>query len=295
MSKRRKFADQWKHRMNIRSLSITAFLLTFFLSQSAFAGDKEDISKAINEGKYEEALRELKPVAEQGHAWAQDLLGLMYAQGQGVPQDDAQANKWYRAAANQGYAEAQNRFGWMYLSGRGVPKDEEEAVKWIQAAADQGNAHAQSSLGFMYAQGLGVSQNYNESIKWYRAAAEQGDAVAQFHLGLLYEIGRNGAQKDYAEALKWYSAAAAQGKQDARLRIGFMYEAGRGVPKDYVIAYALYNLYSAKDLSHGGDTAYDREKIAKKMSPQQIGAGQKLSREMNRPGNFLKALNQYTK
>lgn len=279
--------------MNIKNLWLTTFFLAILLGHPAWADSKEDISKAIDEGKYEEAIQALEPSAEQGQAWAQDLLGLMYARGQGVPQDDTKAIKWYRAAADQGYAEAQHHFGWMYFSGRGVPKDETEAVKWFQAAADQGNARAQHSLGLMYAQGMGISQDYKEATKWRRAAAEQGDVGAQFHLGILYELGRDGVPQDYAEALKWYSAAAAQGHKHSLLYIGRMYAAGRGVPKDLVVAYALYNLYSAKD--HDLKTGSERDGIAKAMSPQQIADGQKLSREMNRPGNFLKALNQYTK
>lgn len=49
------------------------------------------------------ALRELRPLAEQGNAGAQNRLGIMYEKGQGVPQDHAAAVKWYRKAAAQGY------------------------------------------------------------------------------------------------------------------------------------------------------------------------------------------------
>ena len=46
----------------------------------------------------------------------------MYDNGRGVPQDDTEAVKWYRKAAEQGHAEAQNNLGVMYLNGRGVPQ-----------------------------------------------------------------------------------------------------------------------------------------------------------------------------
>ena len=42
----------------------------------------------------------------------------MYARGQGVPQDYAEAVKWYRLAADQGDARAQNNLGVMYANGR---------------------------------------------------------------------------------------------------------------------------------------------------------------------------------
>ena len=58
-------------------------------------------------GDYAAALKELRPAAEQGHADAQYSLGLMYAEGQGVPTDDTEVAKWFRKAAEQGMALAQ--------------------------------------------------------------------------------------------------------------------------------------------------------------------------------------------
>jgi TPR repeat protein len=50
------------------------------------------------------------------------------------------AVRWYRLAADQRDAEAQNNLGMMYADGRGVPQDYREAVKWYRLAADQGNS-----------------------------------------------------------------------------------------------------------------------------------------------------------
>jgi hypothetical protein len=60
----------------------------------------------------------------------------------GLPQDRAEAAKWYRRAAEQGRANAQYNLGRMYATGQGVPKDEAEMVKWWRAAAEQGHAAA---------------------------------------------------------------------------------------------------------------------------------------------------------
>ena len=54
-----------------------------------------------------------RPLADQGDATAQSNLGVMYASGQGVPKDYAQAVKWYRLAADQGDARAQFNLGLM--------------------------------------------------------------------------------------------------------------------------------------------------------------------------------------
>ena len=47
----------------------------------------------------------------------------MYANGEGVPQDAAEAVRWFRLAAEQGYASAQYNLGVMYANGRGILKD----------------------------------------------------------------------------------------------------------------------------------------------------------------------------
>ena len=69
---------------------------------------------AYQSGDYATALREWTPLAKQGDAVAQYNLGVMYAQGQGVPQDYKTAVKWYRLAAEQGNADAQYNLGVMY-------------------------------------------------------------------------------------------------------------------------------------------------------------------------------------
>ena len=69
---------------------IVAVLLS---ASSAFAGASEDCAAAAAYGRqdYAAAIRLCRPLAEQGDAKAQSALGWMYANGHGVPQDDAQA------------------------------------------------------------------------------------------------------------------------------------------------------------------------------------------------------------
>ena len=112
-----------------------------------------------------------KKDAERGDATAQYNLGVMYQDGQGVPQDDAEALKLFRLAADQGYAMAQCNLGMMYYFGEGVPPDYAEAVKWFRLAADQGCTVAQENLGFMYRDGQGVPQDDVETYAWFSVAA----------------------------------------------------------------------------------------------------------------------------
>ncbi len=124
-------------------------------------------------GDYATAFQELKPLAEQGDAMAQFILGFMYSKGQGVLQDYAEAMKWTRKAAEQGQRDAQNDLGLMYHYGQGVPQDYAEAVKWYRKAAEQGNAAGQLNLGVMYGDGRGVPQDYVQAHMWFSLAASR--------------------------------------------------------------------------------------------------------------------------
>jgi len=87
---------------------------------------------------YDTALKEWRPLAEQGDADAQFNLGVMYDMGLGVPQDYQEAVRWYRRAAEQGNAGAQNNLGFMYGNAQGVPKDYVLVHMWLNLAAAQG-------------------------------------------------------------------------------------------------------------------------------------------------------------
>jgi TPR repeat protein len=117
-------------------------------------------------------ILELRKAAEQGNARAQFNLGLMYATGQGVPQDYVEAARWFRKAAGQGNASAQYNLGVMYY-GRGVPQNYAEAARWYRKAADQGNASAQYNLGVMYYYGRGVPLDYVQAHMWLNLAASR--------------------------------------------------------------------------------------------------------------------------
>ena len=161
----------------MRHLTATLCLTLTILLGSIGGSASADLQKgyaAYKSGDYATALREWKPLAEQGNAAAQYNLGVMYDKGQGVPQDYKTALKWYRLAAEQGDVYAQTNLGSMYHKGKGVPQDYKIALKWYRLADEQGDADAQYNLGLMYHKGQGVPQDYKTALKWYRLAAEQG-------------------------------------------------------------------------------------------------------------------------
>jgi len=153
--------------------------MTVLLGSSGvcWSADFQKGMDAAQRGDYATALRELRPAAEQGNEHAQYLLGLMYRTGEGVPQDDKTAVKWYTLAAEQGDADAQYNLGNMYDNGRGVPQDYQTAVKWYTLAAEQGHAYAQGNLGSKYAFGEGILKDYVYAHMWGNIAAMNGSEL----------------------------------------------------------------------------------------------------------------------
>ena len=100
-------------------------------------------------GDYRKAFRLFKPLAEQGYADVQYSVALMYAEGQGVPENDAQAVHWYRKAAEQGTAVAQFNLGLQYAAGDGVPRDLVQTYAWWSVAATQGDEDAREYKGIV--------------------------------------------------------------------------------------------------------------------------------------------------
>ena len=97
---------------------------------------------AKNRGDFAKALREWRPLAEQGEARAQFYLGMLYENGDGVPEDYEKAREWYEKSAAQGDANAQFYLGLMSAFGRGASLDLVQAHMWYSLAAANGHARA---------------------------------------------------------------------------------------------------------------------------------------------------------
>ena len=148
--------------------------------------------------------------AEQGNPWDQFNLGLKYAKGEGVPQSDTEAAKWYKRAADQGVVEAQYNLGLMHYQSQ----DFTLAMKWLKAAGERDTAGAQYLVGTMYYKGSGCKQDHSKAASWFEKAADLGHAKAQYNLGVMYAKGQ-GVPQSKLGARKWYKRAADQGFEEA--------------------------------------------------------------------------------
>ena len=107
-----------------------SLLLAFLLANTSFASE------------FEETLK----LADKGVAEAQYNLGVIYANGEGVPENDALAVKWYRKAADQGDADAQYNLGVMHANGYGLPENNIRAYLWWSMAKTQGHKNAAHNI-----------------------------------------------------------------------------------------------------------------------------------------------------
>lgn len=128
---------------------VACLIAVFLMSLPAAAADFDKGLAAKKRGDFGAALREWRPLAARGNAAAQNAIGVLYDNGQGVPQDHATALNWYRKAAKKGNADAQNNLGMMYANGLGVPQDYAKAAAWYRKAADQGHKEARTNLGVL--------------------------------------------------------------------------------------------------------------------------------------------------
>jgi hypothetical protein len=67
---------------------------------------------------------------------------------------------WLRRAADQGEVQAQLKLAYLYAYGEGVAEDRAEAVVLYEKAAEQGSLEAMYYVGSAYSEGLGVEEDY---------------------------------------------------------------------------------------------------------------------------------------
>jgi len=222
------------------------FGLVLALSVSFFVGaaraDLRSAAEAYQRGDAVAARDQLEPLAEQGNAEAQALLGVIYTNGgKGVPRDDRKAVEWLSRAAEQKDALAEALLGEAYADGRGVKADPKEAVEWFRRSADQGEAIAEYDLGRALAEGVGVKRDAAAAAEWEGKAAAQDfppaeDLLARFNLRGF------GVAVDEKQGLQWMRKAASHGYAVSEAGLGLLYAGGVGTRRDKVQAFKWLEL-----------------------------------------------------
>jgi TPR repeat protein len=170
---------------------------------AAFAGPAQDYSAgemAYRQGDVRGAIARLRSSAEAGHAKAQALLGAILDRAE----RDEEAVRYFRMAAEQDDPDGAYGLAGMFAAGEGVAKDPAEARRWMQRAAALGHRDAVNALAMAYLQGsLGVSAAERASpaaLEWIRRAADAGHLPALDRLALAYRRGELGLAPDANKA-----------------------------------------------------------------------------------------------
>jgi TPR repeat protein len=176
------------------------------------------------------AIPSLEYAAENGHTLAQWKLGRMYAEGDGVTQDDLKAFEYFRRIADR-HAEdnpdmPQSRFvanafvalGHYYLDG--IPKttikrDPERAREMFAYAASYfRDSEAQYYLARLYLDGVGAPHDPRQAARWFGLSAQKGQCQSQAMLGAMLFAGDH-VPRQAARGLMWLTLAKDNAKDGA--------------------------------------------------------------------------------
>jgi len=179
-------------------------------------------------------------LAEIGNTTAQNNLGVMYHNGEGVERDYNKAIYWYLRAAEHGHKVAQNNLGVIYRNTPAIEQDYKKAFFWFSESAKQGYRDAQLNLGVMYRYGEGIKKDYKKAFRYFSMASHTcvaqhstdlicytyGESLhyplADNNLAVMYKEGL-GVQQNYQLAFETYFSSAEDGCANSQYNVGLMY------------------------------------------------------------------------
>lgn len=167
--------------------------------------------KAYKNGQKEEAVEAYKYAAEKGHTGSRWALANMYADGDGVAQDDFEAFKIYSEIAQQGVEPGSEDTGFFVnallslanyykhgIAGSPVKIDLTQARQlYFQVASTFGVAEAQFQLAQMMLAGEGGSASPQQAKKWLNQARKSG------HPGAMAVFGNNSFRLKASRRAVW--------------------------------------------------------------------------------------------
>lgn len=94
----------------------------------------DDILKAYTDGRFDVVYKHIVPIANGNYPLAQEMLGVMYRNGQGVTKDPTTALTWLTKAAEAGRPLAQHHLANMAFAGEGAQADAVKSLMWLYIA-----------------------------------------------------------------------------------------------------------------------------------------------------------------
>jgi len=195
--------------MSYRFLLIMAFvsLILSGVSGWVFFGEREKDPETLRILAYKSELIVAKKAAASGAEADVTVYAKKLLYAPEILRDEEAAMSLLRKAANDGYVPAQVQIGVMYAEGVGVHQNNHRAVEWFKLASQlSNNSEANFYLGEAYFRGVGVPQDYGTTVPHYQKAARGGHPVAQYIIGTMFEAGW-GVRQDLIQAWVWFKQA----------------------------------------------------------------------------------------
>lgn len=207
---------------NHESAAASSDALTHYMVGITYLIGDQDVPQNV-----QLAIHHLTISANAGYARAQHELGALYADGIGVPKDEAKAHRLFKSAAAQGHVASYGRLGKQYETGRGCAKDLSEAIRCYERLAQHATlAHAvpgQMALALL----LDRMRRYDKARVWFERVLHSSDSqhcllvdpvlgakhqnkleeyrqVARFKIALYRQHGLAGFPRDPARAFREY-------------------------------------------------------------------------------------------
>lgn len=222
-----------------------------------------DIGKEQADVCYQKALElYIKAEKEMENKSTELTIGTMYAQGQGVPQDEDKAVEWLTKSAEKNNAIAYQKLSAIFADENSKYFNMNKAVKYLEQSAIIGNHFANYQLGKIYSDSDSKFYDLNKAVSNLQVSAEQGNHFANYKLGKIY-ADKDSPFYNLNKAIPNLQVSAEQGNHFANYKLGKIYadknspfyDPNRAIPNLQVSAnqgnhfanYQLGKLYISRD------------------------------------------------
>ncbi|ODS56470.1 MAG: hypothetical protein ABS36_08800 [Acidobacteria bacterium SCN 69-37] len=241
----------------------------------------------------------LNKAAASGHAHAEAMLAVSYQFGEGTEKNIDKACRLYAQAAPKAVPRAAVGLGECYLNGSGgLPQNNAEALKWFKAAAERNDPQGMYGLAIMYARGSNTLATSLEAAHWATLSAGMGHKAAQALLSQAHEQCSNVPDervrfRDY-NVFNACVLDAVNGTADAQYVVGLGLYSGNPhsqVPKDQVGSLSWFR--KAAEQGHAAAQAFLAKQNASgepglpvNINPPNAGAGGDSNSSPPQQGNL---------
>ncbi|KAL8199874.1 hypothetical protein R6Q57_013442 [Mikania cordata] len=209
--------------------------------------EENKVALRKSRGEEDEDFQILEYQAQKGNAVAMYKIGIFYYFGlRGVRRDHAKAFSWFSRAVDKGESRSMELLGEIYARGDGVKQNYTNALKWLILASKHQVYSAYNGVGYLYAKGYGVEQkNYTKAKEYFEKAADNKEPGGHYNLGVMFLKGI-GVKKDVKIACNYFIIAANAGQPKAFYQLAKMFHTGIGLKKNLPMATSLYKLVAER-------------------------------------------------